>query len=232
MSPIKKTHKVIAKDEEIKFLSRSDLKEFPKEKEVAEDPLSIYTPAELRAMVLEQAQQEAEEIKQKAFEEGYKEGRLLAGQEVAQFMEEIKRVFQESIVKITQLKMDFLEQITPQILRLVFQISEKVLSAQVEVNREIVNTIVKETVEELVDSQEIYLHINPDDYSIVENYVKAQIEGGLISQRVVFISDATVEKGGCIGETQTRFIDNQISSRLNLIVEKIINLARENGVDT
>ncbi len=232
MSPIKKTNKVIAENAEIKFLSRGDLKEFPKEREVSNDPLSMYTPEELRVMILEQAQQEAEVIKQKAFEEGYSQGKLLAEHEVEQFLEEIKKVFQESISQVIQLKSDFLEQLTPQVLKLVFQISEKVLSAQVVINREVVNTIVKETIEELIDSQEIYLHINPNDYSLVEGYIKSQIESRLINQRIVFVSDETVEKGGCIGETKTRFIDNQISSRLGLIVEKIINMARENGVDT
>ncbi len=232
MCPIKKTNKIIAESEEIKFLSRGDLKEFPKEKEVSDDPLSMYTPEELRAMVLEQAQQEAEEIKQKASEEGYSQGKLLAEQEVEQFLEEVKKVFQESISQIVQLKTNFLEHLTPQVLKLVFQIAERVISAQVAINREVVNTIVKETIEELMDSQEIYLHINPDDYSLVESYIKSQVESGLITQRIVFVSDETVEKGGCIGETKTLLIDNQISSRLGLIVEKIINMARENGVDT
>lgn len=232
MSQFKKTQKVIAENAEVKFLSRDDLKEFPKEKEISDDPLSMYSPEELRAMVLEQAQQEAEEIKQKAYEEGYSAGRLVAEQENQQFLEEMNKIVQESIEKITQAKTDFLEQLTPQILKLVFQISEKVISAQVQINPDVVRTIVKETLAELIDSQEIYLHIHPDDCSLIESGIKSQLGDGLITQKIIFVSDETIERGGCIAETKTQFIDNQISSRLKLIIEEIIKLARENGVDT
>ncbi len=231
MSPFKKTYKIITEDVEIKFLDRNGLKEFPKESEILNDPLNAYTPAELRKMVLEQAQQEAEEIRQKAFEEGYNAGKLLAEQEAHQVLEEMKKVFYESMEKIVQTKTNFLEQLIPQVLKLVFQISEKVISNQVEVNHSVVKTIVKETLTELMDSHEIYIHIHPDDCGMLENYIKTQIEDGLITQKIIFVPDETVGKGGCIAETKTLFIDNQIFSRLNLIVEKIVNSARENGVD-
>jgi len=231
MSQFKKTQKVIAENAEVKFLSRDDLKEFPKEREISDDPLSIYSPEELRTMILEQAQQEAEKIKQKAYEEGYNEGKLLAEQEFQQFLEETNKILQESIEKITQARTNFLEQITPQILKLVFQISEKVISAQVQINPDIVKTIVKETLEEFIDSQEISLHIHPDDYSIIEDEIKSRIGDENIMQKVIWVPDERIERGGCIAETKTQFLDNQISSRLELIVEKIVSLARENGVD-
>jgi len=231
MSQFKKTQKVIAENAEVKFLSRDDLKEFPKEREISDDPLSIYSPEELRTMILEQAQQEAEKIKQKAYEEGYNEGKLLAEQEFQQFLEETNKILQESIEKITQARTNFLEQITPQILKLVFQISEKVISAQVQTNSDIVKTIVKETLEEFIDSQEISLHIHPDDYSIIEDEIKSRIGDENIMQKVIWVPDERIERGGCIAETKTQFLDNQISSRLELIVEKIVSLARENGVD-
>lgn len=231
MSQFKKTQKSIVENAEVKFLSRDDLKEFPKEKDISDDPLSMYSPEELRAMILEQAQQEAEEIKQKAYEEGYNDGKLLAEQEFQQFLEQTNKIVQESIEKITQARTDFLEQITPQILKLVFQISEKVISAQVQMNPDIVKTIVKETLKELVESQEICLHIHPDDYSIIESEIKSRWGDGSITQKVTFIPDEMIERGGCIAETKTQFVDNLISSRLKLIVEKIVNLARENGVD-
>ncbi|HOQ31220.1 MAG TPA: FliH/SctL family protein [Candidatus Hydrogenedens sp.] len=231
MSQFKKTQKVIAENAEVKFLSRDDLKEFPKEREISDDPLSIYSPEELRTMILEQAQQEAEKIKQKAYEEGYNEGKLLAEQEFQQFLEETNKILQESIEKITQARTNFLEQITPQILKLVFQISEKVISAQVQTNSDIVKTIVKETLEQFIDSQEISLHIHPDDYSIIEDEIKSRIGDENIMQKVIWVPDERIERGGCIAETKTQFLDNQISSRLELIVEKIVSLARENGVD-
>jgi len=231
MSQFKKTQKVIAENAEVKFLSRDDLKEFPKEREISDDPLSIYSPEELRTMILEQAQQEAEKIKQKAYEEGYNEGKLLAEQEFQQFLEETNKILQESIEKITQARTNFLEQLTPQILKLVFQISEKVISAQVQINPDIVKTIVKETLEEFIDSQEISLHIHPDDYSIIEDEIKSRIGDENIMQKVIWVPDERIERGGCIAETKTQFLDNQISSRLELIVEKIVSLARENGVD-
>lgn len=231
MSQFKKTQKVILENTEVKFLSRDSLKEFPKEKGVSDDPLSMYSPEELRAMILEQAQKEAEEVKQKAYEEGYKEGKLLAEQEFQQFLEAMNKIVQESIEKITQERTDFLEQITPQILQLVFQISEKVISSQLQINPDIIKTIVKETLEELIDSQEISLHIHPDDYSIIEGEIKPRMGNESILSKVNFIPDETIERGGCIAETKTQFIDNQISSRLRIIVEKIVNLARENGVN-
>ncbi|MGC8738534.1 MAG: FliH/SctL family protein [Candidatus Hydrogenedens sp.] len=231
MSKVKKTQKVITENTEIKFLSRNDLKEFPKEKEISDDPLSMYSPEELRALVLEQAQLEAEEMKRKAYEEGYNAGKLHAEKEFQQFLEEMNKIVQESIKTITQARTSFLEQLTPQILKMVFQISEQVISAQIQIKSDIVEVIIRETLEELIDSQEIYLHIHPDDYALIEAEIKSQLEGGSIMQKVIFVPDETIERSGCIAETKTQFIDNQISSRLKLIIEKIVNLARENGVD-
>jgi flagellar assembly protein FliH len=120
---------------------------------------------------------------------------------------------------------------TPQILEFVFQISEKVISTQVKINPEIITTIVRETLEVLIESQEVYIHIHPEDLSSIERYIHRQIEDGGRIPGVILVPDDTVEKGGCIAETKTKFIDNQISSRLNLIVEKTLNFVRENNGD-
>ncbi len=232
MFPSKKVQKKISENSQIKSLSRKDLKEFPKDVSALENPSIMYTPEELREMVLEQAKQESEEIKKKAYEEGYEEGKSLAEQNTHEAIENAARVFEECMGKIIQVKSNFLEQITPQILELVFQISEKVISTQIRINPEIISTIVKETLEVLIESQEVNIHVNPEDYSFIQRYIYKRIENGERLQDIIILPDDTVERGGCIAETKTKFVDNQISSRLNLIIEKTINFARENSADS
>lgn len=207
----------------IKPLTREVLTEFPERSEKDFGFSESLSPEEIYETIVSKAQEEAELIKQKAYEEGYQQGKQNAEEYFVQEYQQLLNTLTEILSSVESERRKFLEEITPQIVELALQVAEKVVSYQVEVNSDIVFKIVQETLGEIVQTQQIIIRLNPDDLELVSQ-CKEIIEK---LDHVNFVGDISVERGGCIVETQSHYIDNRISARLNRIREAFRELLRE-----
>lgn len=151
--------------------------------------------------VLSQVHQKQEEAKQKGFEEGKEQG-----------MGEVT----EEVVRARVLKEKFLEENEPEILRLVVSIAEKVIGQTVLQHKDVFREVIRQALEKSLGDR-IVVRVHPEDLARLTSE-DLTFKGVLDKTRQIhFREDASIERGGCIVETEIGTIDAQLEVQLKAI---------------
>lgn len=155
------------------------------------------------------AQVEAE--REKARKEGYREGKEAGLSEVT-----------EEVLKARGLKEKFLGECEPDVLKLVMTIAEKVLGDLTKKYAEAVRTIVRQALERSLGDK-IVIRIHPKD---LEKISQTDLQFKDVvdrSRQIHFKEDESVQRGGCVVETEIGTIDAQLETQMKAI-RKALNL--------
>jgi flagellar assembly protein FliH len=155
---------------------------------------------------------------EKGFNDGYQQG---ANETQAQYEEFIIQKNEEfySILKEFESKIEEYENSFSEIvIKIAGRIAQKILKREIETE-----SIVKETIgdalSQVIAAQNIVIKINPDDLTLIET------EGDLTHDsrfnKIRFEPDKSIEKGGCIIETEIGNVDARINSQLEEILKQL-----------
>lgn len=165
----------------------------------------------------QQAAVEAENMRQAAFqkglEEGREEGRRLAHVEYVDLMLQARDLYVQTVKERTKL----IEATEPELANLSVSIAEKIIGLEVTTSGEVILGVVKNALSDMKDREEVKIHVNPDDYHIVNNERSAlmrMVEGLKDFDLTV---DNKVTRGGCIIETNLGNIDARLETQLSAI---------------
>lgn len=215
--------------------------------EIIEEPPPPPPPApQIDRMIIEEAEQKAEEIIKKARAEakklieetklysqsafsqaerdGYVKGKedgFEAGrEEVSNHINEAKNLL-EQIFRERELLMRSIE---PEVAKLAIRIAEKIIQTQVEVNSEIVINMIRASLDKVKQRDEVIIKVNTEDYDLVRERkdIFARMIEGLKNMDIVI--DPGVDRGGCIIETNLGNVDARVSVQihtLELAFEKV-----------
>ncbi len=189
------------------------------EPETAEVPITeqdILRRATAQAeRIVSEAQQNAIEIKQAAWQEGYREGHEEAQRELDAMTtaqaEDAKNIF----VKLDAYGRDLRQQLLDSVLGLSFDIAEKIVNEQLKRDDTVYVGIAKRAIQALNASSKFSLHVSRSEY---ERFFK---EGGQWMQEDIgsvpftVICDPVVGKGGCIVESDEGVVDASVSGQLD-----------------
>jgi len=184
----------------------------------------VITKAELSAqdkaqILIEEAQKEVDRIQQeaegmlahvqsemeKAKKEGYRKGK-----------EEGQAELTEEILKIRKLKEEFFANSEPEMIKLVMAIAEKVIGKLVEEHKEAIYSIVRQAIEHSLGDR-IVVRLHPDDLKRLRTE-DLQFKNILDrTKHLHFKEDDTIQKGGCVVETEVGTIDAQLENQLKAI---------------
>lgn len=120
---------------------------------------------------------------EKGFNEGYKEGfkkgkedALKKGEE--EIHEKIEKlniaieIFKKLTEELTNFKEKQLEFFLPQIMKLAFKISEKIVATKITLDREVTLEILKEALSAVpIHEEKILVKLNPEDYELISNKI-------------------------------------------------------------
>lgn len=169
--------------------------------------------------LVDEAQREAERIKAQAQEilsqvkdemerakaQGYKEGR-----------EEGYSELTEEILNATKAKEEFFAHAEPEMIKLVMAIAEKIIGKLTEESKETVYAIVRQAIERSLGDR-ITVRINPEDLKRLKQE-DLQFKDILDrTKRIHFKEDESIQKGGCVVETEVGTIDAQLETQLKAI---------------
>lgn len=182
----------------------------------------------------QQAAVEAENMRQQAFqtglEEGRAEGRRLAHVEYVDLMLQARDLYVQCIKERTKL----IEDTEPELAKLSIGIAEKIIGLEVTTSGDVIMGVVKEALSGMKDREEVKIHVNPDDYHIVNNdrsSLMRMVEG---LKDFELVTDNKVTRGGCIIETNLGNIDARLETQLaaiNLAFGKSSKGEEEDGTD-
>ena len=114
-----------------------------------------------------------------------------------------------------------------EILDLAFEIAGKILGHEIKERPKSIAEIVHTALLQVVDCQKITVRANPNDLSYLQN-LRADLAGKLSQDaRIELISDASVEAGGCVIDTEKGSLDARIDSQLETMKSNLTTRSGE-----
>ncbi len=175
----------------------------------------------IRTEAEQDARVELEQARKEGFEEGREAGYREGLDEAERLAEQFQRVLDKAIEKRTAI----IEESETQIIELVLMIARKVVKVISENQKNVVINNVIQALRKLKSRGEVLVRVNLEDVELASERIKDFIRMAENVRSVTVVEDSTVDKGGCIIETDFGEIDARISSQLKEIEDKILELA-------
>lgn len=160
--------------------------------------------------LVSRAQEEAVQIKQSAYQEGFNAGLAQAQADIANFRNVLgaflgaeERVFNE---------------IAPNILELAMEIAQKIIKHEVKTDPQIVIDTVMDVMKTLSKNEpKIILRINPVQVQYIKDTLPEQVRLLGMETKLSVLSDESITEGGCIIQTNNGIVDASIEAQLDIV---------------
>ena len=160
--------------------------------------------------LVSRAQEESENIKQSAYEEGYRIGLNKAAEDVARLQTELSHFMNA--------KRDVFEYIAPDILEISVDIAKKIIKKELALDPQIIiNTIIDVLKTVSKSEPKIILRINPQTVQFVKDTIPDITYQYGIESKINIISDPSVDEGGCVLQTNNGIVDASVDTQLEII---------------
>ena len=160
--------------------------------------------------LVSRAQEESENIKKSAFEEGYNLGLAKAETDINKFKSEF--------VKFMNAKQEVFEYIAPDILEISVDIAKKIIKKEMETDPQvIINTIIDVLKSVSKSEPKVTIRVNPKSVDFVKDILPNITYEYGIETKINVNSDPSIEDGGCIFQTNNGIVDASIDTQLEII---------------
>lgn len=160
--------------------------------------------------LVSRAQEESENIKKSAFEEGYRIGLEKAGTDIADFREEFS--------KFMSARKEVFEYIAPDILEISVDIAKKIIKKELELDPQIIiNTIIDVLKTVSKNEPKVTLRVKPQAVQFIKDTLPSITYQYGIESKINIIADPAIEEGGCIFQTGNGIVDASIDTQLEII---------------
>jgi flagellar assembly protein FliH len=200
--------------------------EAQKIKQEAEDYAEkTTTEADQRSKQLfSEAEERVAAIEQEARDKGHREGREAGYQEgkteVDRLVEHLHKIINSAIEK----RSEIIDESETQLINLVLQISQKVVKVISENQKNVVVNNVIQALRKLKTRNDVVIRVNLEDVNLASDHVKDFMRMVENVKSITVVEDSSVDKGGCVIETDFGEIDARISSQLNEIQQRILEM--------
>lgn len=180
----------------------------------AADAESLLSDAHERVKtIVEAARTGAVEVTEQARSEGKQAGHTEGLAAAEREMEEMLATMRSLIDMARVERHKIIEGAEPEIVKLSMGIAERILHKAVEVDREIVISIAKAAISELVDRESITVRVNPVDLERMKQHRDSMLALGETKHMRV-IEDQRVDPGGVVVETEAGTLDGKIGTQV------------------
>lgn len=177
------------------------------------------------AKIIQDAHSEEQKIKISAKEDGFKQGHdegYSAGEsEIGRLVERLRKMVEAVMLR----REEILKETEQQIIDLVILMTRKVVKIISETQKTTIMSNILAALKKVKNRGTVALHVNLEDLRLATANVDEFIKRVENIQGITVVEDSTVEKGGCIVETDFGAIDARISSQLNELEDKIMEIS-------
>lgn len=177
------------------------------------------------AKILADAHDEEQKIKSEASEQGYKngynEGCASGEEEMNRLIERLHKMIEAVMLR----REEILKETEQQIVELVILMTRKVVKIISETQKTTIMSNVLAALKKVRTRGEVTLHVNVEDLKLTTANVSEFIKRVENVDGIKVVEDSTVEKGGCIVETDFGAIDARIFSQLSELEDKIMEIS-------
>ncbi len=175
--------------------------------------------------IIQDARLEEQKIKDDAKQDGFKQGHddgYSAGEsEIERLVERLRKMVEALMLR----REEILKETEQQIVELVILMTRKVVKIISETQKTAIMSNVLAALKKVKSRGNVILHVNLEDLKLASANADEFIKRVENIQGITVVEDSTVEKGGCVVETDFGAIDARISSQLNELEEKIMEIS-------
>ena len=160
--------------------------------------------------LVSRAQEESENIKKSAFEEGYRLGLEKANNDI--------QAFKDELVKFMNARKDVFEYIAPDILEISIDIAKTIIKKELETDPQaLVNTIIDVLRTVSKNESKITIKVHPQSVQFIKDTIPNITYQYGIESKINIISDPSIEEGGCVLQTNNGIVDASIDTQIEII---------------
>ena len=160
--------------------------------------------------LVSRAQEESENIKKSAFEEGYRSGLEKATADLDSFKNELS--------KFMNARKDVFEYIAPDILEISVDIAKKIIKKELESDPQlIINTIVDVLKTVSKNEPKVVIRVQPQSAQFIKDTIPNITYQFGIDSKINIVADPSIEDGGCVFQTNNGIVDASIDTQLEII---------------
>lgn len=185
-----------------------------RKKELADLQKQIEETKQTIQVMLQQAEVDAGKIKDQAKNEGYQAGIADAQQEFKQVLATEQREFRRSVETLTKARDEINAQIEDSVLDLSLYIAEKILHESLREDDKRFLSVVRDTIEQVKDQEDIILRLNRKEYDRFFKEDKDEFAELLESSGVRVKQDMNVESGEFVIESEFGTLRSGIQTQL------------------
>ncbi len=162
--------------------------------------------------ILKRAKKEAEEIESNAYAIGYEQGQK-DGLEIGKKQFEIGlqhlKDFLESFKEQTK---ELSKKYEAQMVQIALAVSKKIIEKEVQEDKALIGKVLRSTLDRTIEGSSLIIHMNPrDQENLDEEFLKGLNSPG--GNKIEIRPDDTVQRGGCMVETEFGLVDASIESK-------------------
>ena len=177
------------------------------------------------AQIIADAEAERDRLKSEAetsgFDKGHQEGYEKGVAEVERLIDRMHRILEA----VMQRREEILADTESQIVELVILMARKVIKILSENQKNVVMANTMAALKKVKTRGEVTLRVNLEEVKLTSEHAKEFISHVENVQGITVLEDSSVERGGCIVETDFGAIDARISSQLQELENKILEIS-------
>jgi flagellar assembly protein FliH len=181
------------------------------------------------ARIVDEARQQAEQIRQEAERQGRGQGQQQADaahqdrvrSEVQRQLASALPALEQAVEAVREARAGHLRQCEAGLIRLASAIAARLVRRQLQQTPEIALDLVREALELATGSQQLKIRLHPSDYDALGPCVAELARRHGESVTAELIADADVSRGGCVLQTEFGTIDQRFESQLARIIEEL-----------
>jgi len=186
----------------------------------------IIAKARLEAeQIIADAQEQRDKLQGEAEQKGYAEGNARGYQEGQEEVERLIERMHKIVESVMQRREEILQETESQIVELVILMARKVVKILSENQKNVVMANTLAALKKVRARGTVTLRVNVEDLQLASAHTQEFIQHVENIQGINILEDSSVEKGGCIVETDFGAIDARISSQLTELENKILEVS-------
>ena len=160
--------------------------------------------------LVSRAQEESENIKKSAFEEGYRAGLEKATTDLD--------VFRNQLAQFMNAKKDVFEYIAPDILEISVDIAKTIIKKELDSDPQLLmNTILDVLKSVSKNEPKVTIRVRPQSVQFIKDTIPNMTYEYGIESKINIVADPSIEEGGCVFQTNNGIVDASIDTQLEII---------------
>ena len=194
--------------------------------EAEDEAAKIIADAEKKATEIVTAAKEKMDAQMKdGYAEGFKKGQESGFKEGSLEAQRLTDRLHTIIERMMDKRQEILAETEQQIVDLVLLMTRKIVKVISENQRNIVVSNVVQALRKVNGRGEVIIRVNLNDVAMTTQHVKDFLSAAENIKNITVVEDSTVDRGGCLIETDFGSIDAKIVSQLNEIEQRILEVS-------